>query len=173
MLNYCGSPSWQHIVQFLAQYLRRVWPSTWKAATGDVAFPFLLAQCNIFVLPNNLTDSKCGYMPLLCVCVCAYAFTNTFTRLVCTCVSPHCGSVCLHTCWAVLNWLGPVSMSKQPGEDWGSQMRRPPGYRGYHYPGCVAGQNGSPQAEFHQGGPPSVVRGRIPVNLLSCREERY
>lgn len=58
------------------------------------------------------------------LCVRAYAFGNgTSLSCVLVFVSPHCQSVCLHTCWAVLNWLGPVSMSKQPGEDWGSQMR--------------------------------------------------
>lgn len=63
---------------------------------------------------------KRTYLNPVCACICFWKQHFTF---MCTCVSPHWQSVCLHTCWAVLNWLGPVSMSKQPGEDWGSQMR--------------------------------------------------
>lgn len=101
--------------------------------------------------------------------VCVSALTNTFTHL--------CARVrCFYARTVKLRepaYLLGCSELTGPGQHVkaaSGRLRQPdaeaPGYRGYHYPGCVAGQNGSPQAEFHQGGPPSAVRGRIPVN---CR----
>lgn len=99
--------------------------------------------------------------------VCVSALTNTFTH---SCARVYVVSMPAPWSWEPAYLLG-CSELTGPGQHVkaaSGRLRQPdaeaPGYRGYHYPGCVAGQNGSPQAEFHQGGPPSAVRGRIPVN---------